>query len=129
MDQYLAKVVQLNLTENVHFFGPSQEIRRFYQLADCLVIPSFYDPFANVTVEALAMGLFVVSSKNNGGHEILNAQNGAVIDDLLSEDAMVAALETALNNRKTENSSHMIRESVKHLDFSNQLRTLMDSCG
>jgi UDP-glucose:(heptosyl)LPS alpha-1,3-glucosyltransferase len=128
MDLYKAKAVQLGLKDRVHFFGPSQEIRLFYQLADCLVIPSFYDPFANVTVEALAMGLFVLSSKQNGGHEILNSSNGAVIEDLLSLDAIVEALRIAIKNKKTIESSNLIRNSVKHLDFSNQLRILMESC-
>lgn len=128
MDLYRAKAVQLGLKDKVHFFGPSQEIRLFYQLADCLVIPSFYDPFANVTVEALAMGLFVVSSKQNGGHEILNPENGTVIEDLLSPDAMRMALQTALKHKKSKQSALQIRNSVKRLDFSHQLKTLMESC-
>lgn len=129
LDLYKAKAAQLGLKNQVHFFGPSQEIRTFYQLADSLVIPSFYDPFANVTVEALAMGLFVVSSKQNGGHEILTPNNGAVIEDLLNSDAMVQALEVAMNHRKTAESAYLTRQSVQYLDFSHQLRTLMDSCG
>ncbi|MGB7977568.1 MAG: glycosyltransferase family 4 protein [Chlamydiales bacterium] len=129
IDLYRAKAVQLGLKDRIHFFGPSLDIRLFYQLADCLVIPSFYDPFANVTVEALAMGLFVLSSKHNGGHEILQPQNGAVIEDLLSVDAMVDALRIALRRRKTEKSAEAIRESVKHLDFSNQMKILMRNCG
>jgi UDP-glucose:(heptosyl)LPS alpha-1,3-glucosyltransferase len=120
LDLYRAKAVQLGLKDHVHFFGPSQEIRLFYQLADALVIPSFY--------EALAMGLFVISSKNNGGHEILTPNNGAVIEDLLDPDAMVKALETSLKHRKTGKSALAIRESVKYLDFSNQLRILMEGC-
>jgi UDP-glucose:(heptosyl)LPS alpha-1,3-glucosyltransferase len=128
LDLYRAKAVQLGLKDQVRFFGPSQEIRLFYQLADCLVIPSFYDPFANVTVEALAMGLFVVSSKYNGGHEILRKENGAIIEDLLNDDAMVQALEEAMQHKKTVESRKQVRESVKHLDFSNQLQLLMDLC-
>jgi len=129
MDFYRAKAVQLGLKDHIHFFGPSREIRLFYQLADALIIPSFYDPFANVTVEALAMGLFVVSSKHNGGHEILTSKNGALIEDLLSTDAVIQALETSLKHRKTGPSAQSIRESVQHLDFSHQLQILMDSCG
>lgn len=127
LDLYRAIAVQCGLKNNVQFFGPSQEIRHFYQLADALVIPSFYDPFANVTVEALAMGLFVVSSKHNGGHEILTEQNGAVIEDLLDPDAMVQALQKALAHRKTAQSASLIRDSVKHLDFSHQLSRLMEA--
>lgn len=128
MDLYRAKAVQMGLKDRVHFFGPSEEIHLFYQLADCLVIPSFYDPFANVTVEALAMGLFVISSKHNGGHEVLTKDNGTVIEDLLSTDAFVQALQTAMKNRKTNAHATRIRSSVKHLDFSNQLKILMESC-
>lgn len=128
MDLYRAKAAQLGLERRVSFFGPSEEIRLFYQLADALVIPSFYDPFANVTVEALAMGLFVISSQHNGGHEILQKENGAVIEDLGNPDAMVAALETAFERRKTRESARMIRQSVEYLDFSHQLQTLMDGC-
>ncbi|MBX7065592.1 MAG: glycosyltransferase family 4 protein [Parachlamydiales bacterium] len=129
MDMYRAKAIQLGLKDKVRFFGPSQEIRLFYQLADCLVIPSFYDPFANVTVEALAMGLFVLSSKLNGGHEILTSENGAVIEDLLKPDAIIKALFTAMKHRKSEQSALKIRSSVKRFDFSNQLKILMEACG
>lgn len=129
MDEYLAKAVQLGLKDQVHFFGPSQEIRLFYQLADCLVIPSFYDPFANVTIEALAMGLFVISSKFNGGHEILTSENGIVIEDLLNPDAIIESLRIAMKHKKTKKSSEQIRMSVKHLDFANQLKILMEACG
>lgn len=129
MDLYRAKAIQLGLKDKVCFFGPSQEIRLFYQLADCLVIPSFYDPFANVTIEALAMGLFVLSSKLNGGHEILTRENGAVIEDLLDREAIVTALKIAMKHRKTYGSAGLIRNSVKQLDFSNQLKILMEACG
>lgn len=129
IDLYKAKAIQLGLKNRVRFFGPSQEIRLFYQLADCLVIPSFYDPFANVTIEALAMGLFVLSSKHNGGHEILSKDNGAVIENLQDVDSFVKSLQIAMQRPKNEKSATLIRQSVKRLDFSNQLKILMEACG
>jgi UDP-glucose:(heptosyl)LPS alpha-1,3-glucosyltransferase len=125
---YQELVSQYRLQRHVAFFGPQKEIRPFYQMADALVIPSFYDPFANVTVEALAMGLFVVSSKFNGGHEILTFQNGAVIDDLLDPGSLAESLSIAIRHHKTPDCSNMIRQSVRHLDFSHQLKRLIDSC-
>ena len=114
--------------DRVHFFGPSQEIRLFYQMADALVIPSFYDPFANVTVEALAMGLFVVSSKNNGGHEILTQENGAVIENLLDTDSIVQARsKPLLRHRKTMESAQMIaRRAFSISIFPNKCALSMD---
>lgn len=127
LDQYVEKVKQLNMQNQIRFFGPQTTIP-FYQLADALVIPSFYDPFANVTVEALSMGVFVVSSKTNGGHEILNKQNGAIIENLLDRESILTALNQALKNRKTEQKALDIRKSVSHLDFSRQLTQLIDAC-
>ncbi len=112
---------RLNLSDKVIFQGQQQDPIPFYQRADCLVIPSLYDPFANVTVEALAMGIFTLSSKNNGGHEVLTEQNGLVIEDL---NNFTQELKIALNHRKTPASAQKVRDSVKHLDFSTQLRRL-----
>lgn len=124
--RFVALAKKLNLDKHVTFFGMRSDIRSFYQLADALVIPSFYDPFANVTVEALGMGVFVVSSKTNGGHEILNSSNGSIIESLNDAESMAKALEIAMGHRKTFENSKKIRESVRYLDFSNQLELLTD---
>lgn len=113
---------KLGLKEKVHFLGEQTQVTPFYQLCDALVIPSLYDPFANVTVEALAMGLHVISSKNNGGHEILNESNGIVF-----EEDIESALRMAFKYKKSRASALQKRESVAHLDFSKQMQLLM-SC-
>jgi UDP-glucose:(heptosyl)LPS alpha-1,3-glucosyltransferase len=116
---------KLNIQDKITFFGPVLDIIPFYQNADALVIPSFYDPFANVTVEALAMGLCVISSKSNGGHEVLNDENGIVIDEILDVESVVATLEKCLSRTI---SPIKIRNSVSHLDFSTQLDKLVKVC-
>lgn len=123
---YQKKAVSLGLAQHVRFFGPQENTTPFYQLADCLVIPSFYDPFANVTLEALAMGLFVISSKSNGGSEILTSENGTLIDDLRSTQSILAALSRAFY--KTKESAIQIRSSIAHLDFAKQLQKLIKIC-
>lgn len=124
---YQKLATQLGLDKNVSFFYSQSDTRPFYQVADALVIPSHYDPFANVTVEALAMGLFIVSSNNNGGHEVLSPDSGITIDpfDLKS---FAAALETSLGHPKTLLSAKKIRASVQHLDFSHQLEKVCQIC-
>ena len=124
---YQDLIQKLGLSKKVFIFGPQKETARFYQIADCIVIPSLYDPFANVTVEALAMGVFVLSSKNNGGHEVLTERNGHVIECLDDPEAFAETLKMALSRPKSKDSAASIRQSVKHLDFSNQLRLITQS--
>lgn len=127
-DKHQKSFEKLSFPNNVTFYGQQQNIVPFLQKADCLVIPSHYDPFANVTVEALAMGLFVVSSKTNGGSEILTPETGCIIEDLYNSDSVAAALNIAFQHPKTLKSAEKIRNSVKHLDFSTQLNTYLDLC-
>lgn len=128
LDAYRAKSEHLGLKGRIRFFGFRQEVVSFYQMADALIIPSFYDPFANVTLEALSFGLFVVSAKTNGGHEILTEQNGAIIESLRSPESILSALDRCLAFRKTAGSAKEIRASISHLDFSHQLFKLIDAC-
>ncbi len=128
ISKYHALVTQLGLQNNVTFFGPQKDSTPFYQLADALVIPSIYDPFANVTVEGLAMGVFVITSAFNGGKEVLTNFSGTTIESLFDPLSMKYALEVAMLNPKTWLRSQNIRDSVQYLDFSNQLEAIVQPC-
>jgi UDP-glucose:(heptosyl)LPS alpha-1,3-glucosyltransferase len=125
---YQSLARKLKLDQHVRFEGPRSDTRRFYQLADALVIPSHYDPFANVTVEALAMGVRVISSLSNGGHEVLTEENGIKIASLDKKEAIAFALQTAMAQIKTKESAEKIRASCSSLDFSSQLSFITDRC-
>ena len=125
--RHQTKACKLGLQNQVNFFGPQTDTRPFYQYADALAIPSFYDPFANVTLEALSFGLKVLSSKTNGGHEVIHEQNGIVLEELAKE-CLSHALERLFLSRKTLENAAKVRASVAHLDFSAQLKKLIDAC-
>ncbi|NNM44335.1 MAG: glycosyltransferase family 4 protein [Chlamydiae bacterium] len=127
IQKYKQYTENLGIKNQVTFVGEAKSLP-FYQLADCIVIPSYYDPFANVTVEALAMGVYVVSSKTNGGHEILSETGGVVIDSLENLESIRLALETAMKYPKTTESALKIRNSVKDRDFSSQITFFTDAC-
>ncbi len=124
---YREKARRLGL-RHVYFLGPRSDIHRFYALADAAVIPSLYDPFANVTVEALAMGLFVISSRFNGGAEVLEKNSGAIIPELQDPDSVTESLALALQRPKTKSSAAEIRDSVRFLDYPLQLERFVAAC-
>lgn len=122
---YQDQCVRLGINKKVTFWGAQKDIPPFYQRADCLVIPSIYDPFANVTTEALAMGLFVISSAFNGGCEVLTEENGRVIEKLGDAESLKKCLEEALKRPKSALSAEKIRNSIQGLDFSSQLEIIV----
>ena len=129
VERYRRAAANLALQDKIRFFGPRQDVISFYQIADVLCIPSFYDPFANVTVEALAMGLYVLSSQDNGGKEILTpGANGEILPNIQDPDSFAQYLLEVTKHPKTLQSAPAIRESVRHLDDAHALDRLIEAC-
>lgn len=69
-----------NAPANVVFAGPMADLENAYAAADLFVFLPIYEPSANVCFEALAAGLPVVTTAQNGAGEILTeGVNGTVI--------------------------------------------------
>jgi UDP-glucose:(heptosyl)LPS alpha-1,3-glucosyltransferase len=56
---------------NVRFLGPVKDIASLFAASDILVLPTWYDPFSNACLEALAAGLPVITTDANGFSEII----------------------------------------------------------
>lgn len=123
--KFYQKAKKLGLEDRVYFFGPRKDVITFYQISDAFVLPTLYDPFSNATLEALAMGLFAVTSSANGASEVIEPGAGVVIKDLKDIEAVKEAMIVAL---KPHLSKREIRETVKRLEFENQLKKIMDIC-
>ncbi|KAB7683038.1 glycosyltransferase [Plesiomonas shigelloides] len=81
--RYRTLARSLGLEHQVHFFGMQRDVLAFYHAADALLLPTRYDPFPNVILEAMACGLPVITSTHCGGAEFIqNGQQGFVTDAL-----------------------------------------------
>lgn len=56
---------------NARFLGPVSDIAALFAAADVLTLPTWYDPFSNACLEALAAGLPVITTSANGFSEIM----------------------------------------------------------
>jgi len=63
---YRARIRSLGLTDRICWHGPSRDVQKFMAAADLLVLPTQYEPFGLVIVEALAMGLPVITTRLAG---------------------------------------------------------------
>lgn len=73
---------RLGVADRVRFIGHCPDVRRVFFAADLLVHPTFYDPCSLVVLEALACGLPVITTNNNGAAELMHPPaEGFVVDD------------------------------------------------
>jgi UDP-glucose:(heptosyl)LPS alpha-1,3-glucosyltransferase len=89
----------------IMFLGHQENLEGLYAAADLLILPTRYDAFANVCLEAMACGTPVITTNTNGAYEIIDhgingfvmtswepAELAARIQDFLSvsdRDAMI----------------------------------------
>ncbi|WP_242216866.1 glycosyltransferase family 4 protein [Bacillus cereus group sp. BfR-BA-01380] len=71
IDQLNDLILQYHLEKNVKFLGNIENIERVYADTDIFVLPSRYEGFGLVVVEALAAGCTVIVSKLEGPLEIV----------------------------------------------------------
>jgi UDP-glucose:(heptosyl)LPS alpha-1,3-glucosyltransferase len=65
----------------IRFLGPRRDLETLYHAVDGMLLPTRYDPFANVTLEAAAAGLAIVTTRANGAAEWLGDACRILEDD------------------------------------------------
>lgn len=94
---YHKLAARMNVKERVTFLGLYEKPGILLGLCQALVLPTIYDPCANVCLEALAVGKPVVTTSNNGAKEFIEqGVNGWVLSEPAAADALATACAQAL---------------------------------
>lgn len=110
--KYESLARQLGCVERIRFMGVQNNVLPYYHAADGMILPTLYDPFPNVILEAMACGLPVITSQTCGGAEfITEGQEGFVCDalDIVKLAEFVKRIPSRLENAQM---SHAARERI-----------------
>jgi UDP-glucose:(heptosyl)LPS alpha-1,3-glucosyltransferase len=78
--------------------GATDDPLPYYAAADAVVLPTFYDPFALVVLEAAACGLPIVTTRMAGASELLSdGRDGFVIADAADDVELAARMRQLLD--------------------------------
>jgi glycosyltransferase involved in cell wall biosynthesis len=72
--------VRHDVADAVKFFGPRADVERFYQAADLFVLPSLYEAFSLVLLEAAASGLPIITTDVHGVAELDEGRAVLLVD-------------------------------------------------
>ena len=92
-------IARLALDARVHFCPPRRDVETYYSAADAYVGPSLDDAFAQPPSEAMACGLPVITSRQNGGSEIItHGCDGLILENAADSKALADMVRMLLND-------------------------------
>jgi UDP-glucose:(heptosyl)LPS alpha-1,3-glucosyltransferase len=78
----LGRSQKLGIADRVHVVGPSGGVNRWFGMADVFALPTVYEAWGMVIIEALASGLPVLTSRCSGASvAVQEALNGVLLEN------------------------------------------------
>ena len=106
---------------------PTVAMPHVYAAADVFVLPTLYDPFANVTLEALAAGLPTITSAQNGASEIMqNEVNGFILPRADDDKLLIHLLNELADPRARAEFKEPAQALAQQYDLSRNLNATLE---
>ncbi|MBI5026676.1 MAG: glycosyltransferase family 4 protein [Nitrospirae bacterium] len=126
IELYSSVCKRFGIDRDVTFRGPEQEVEKLYAIADVFVLPTIYDPFSNATLEAMASGLPVITTRYNGASELIeNGVHGFIIDNPLDAGAFAEKISTVL--QQTEEMGKKARIKVEGYSIERSVNKVIET--
>ena len=114
---------KLGVAERVHFLGLRADLERVLAACDGLLLPTRYDAFGMVCLEAAAAARPVIVSDRAGAAELLEG-GGLIVPEAEDPRGFAAAMETLSEPEARERMGETAREISLQYDWSEQVARL-----
>jgi UDP-glucose:(heptosyl)LPS alpha-1,3-glucosyltransferase len=111
--RYEAPIRESGLQGLVSFLGETPSPEAIYRDAHILVHPTYYDACSLTTMEAMAAGLPVVTTRWNGASSLISRENGYVIDDPSDIGPLRQAITGLFGGSLRESMGRLARETLE----------------
>ena len=109
----------------VLFTGPRMDVETYYAASDLFVFPTGYDAFANVCLEAMACGVPVITTRNNGASELIeDGKQGFVLREGTPEE-LAMRIKALLPMSEREKMGREAAEKAKAFTLENHVRQVL----
>lgn len=132
MPYILADIERLQLSDNFHITGKSNDPARYFIASDIFALTSREDPFPSVVMEAFDAKLPVVAFAGGGGYvDIINEKTGGLVPYINTAAMSAAILQLLKDNNKRqkigEYCHQLCREQFTYKPYMQKLLALLNN--
>jgi len=127
MDDYKRSAIELGIESHCIFYGEidREKIGEFFSKADLFVLPSRYETFGVVLIEAMACGIPVIATRCGGPEDIVTEATGLLIEkDNVGE--LTSALLYMSEHLDSYNNETIIRYAREHFGKQAFIKRTLD---
>jgi UDP-glucose:(heptosyl)LPS alpha-1,3-glucosyltransferase len=97
-------------------------LEHLYAAADIFILPTIYDPCSNVVLEAMAAGLPVITTSDNGAAEYIeDGKQGFIVPHSYSVNLMVEKVKQLLSQELRQQMGQAAREKIREWTFERNI--------
>ena len=106
--------------DRIHFITHQKDILPYYWASDTFILPSLYEPFGLVALEAMSCGLPVLISRSAGSAELITeGEHGYLFEDPTDENEIAKKIqELLLKQDQLKQMSEDCRKKAEASDWS-----------
>ena len=119
----------LNLSTHVRFLGQKtqEELPRYYNAAEMVIMPSHYESFGMVTLEAMACGVPVITTNVAGVSQLIDKQHAALITSVNNPLLLASQIKYLLTNEEAHTQiSKDLHERAQGLSWNVIVKKIID---
>lgn len=127
--RYIRLAHRLGISSRVRFLGAIGQVEELFHAANAFALPSFFEPFGNVVMEAMASGLGALASAQSGVAELVPAAMGPfIVQDPANPSEIAQRLDALLGTgRQCEDIARSAAEAHPWQAYSAALLEIIDS--
>jgi UDP-glucose:(heptosyl)LPS alpha-1,3-glucosyltransferase len=119
------KAQALGLLDRIRFLGPRDDLEAVYSAVDGMVLPTRYDAFANVTLEAAAAGLPIITTPTNGAAQWLEDEV-CLLENADDSLALAAAWSSLSGEVQRRDLGVRAQKKARQFDWPQHVERLRD---
>lgn len=127
LDKLKSLAKKLLVEKNIVLLGEMTESRKFYEIAEILVLPSYFEALPLVLIEAMAAGTVVVASNVGGISEmIIDGHNGILLKQISPDSIAESVFRLIESNELMIKCRNNAYETIKNFSITSMVSSFVD---